>query len=81
MADIEGEWSVQFDGSAGSKGWGAGVVLTSPESHEIPLAFKLDFPCTNNEAEYEALLLGLISAQEVGARCLCIRGDSNLIIK
>ena len=57
MADIDGEWSVQFDGSAGSKGWGAGVVLTSPEGHEIPLAFKLDFPCTNNEAEYEALLL------------------------
>ena len=56
-------------------------MLTSPEGHEIPLAFKLDFPCTNNEAEYKALLLGLIFAQEVGARCLCIRGDSNFIIK
>ena len=56
-------------------------MLTSPEGHEIPLAFKLDFPYTNNEAEYEALLLRLIFAQEVGARCLCIRGDSNLIIK
>ena len=58
-----------------------GVMLTSPNGHEIPLAFKLDFICTNDEAEYEALLLRLISTQEVEAQYLCIRGDSNLIIK
>ena len=49
-----------------SKGWEARVVLTSLKGHEIPLAFKLDLPCTNNEVEYEALLLGLLSTQKVG---------------
>ena len=56
-------------------------MLTSPQGQEIPLAFKLDFHCTNNEAEYEALIIGLISTQNVGASRLCVRGDSNLIIK
>ena len=81
VVETDGEWHVQFDGSASVTGRGAGVVLTSPQGQEIPLAFKLDFHCTNNEAEYEALLIGLLSAQNVGASRLCIHGDSNLIIK
>ena len=81
MVNLNGEWQVQFDGSSSNTGQGDGVVLASPQGQEIPLAFKLDFHCTNNEAEYEALLLGLIFAQNVGALGLCIRGDSNLIIK
>ncbi|KAJ1396464.1 Ribonuclease H domain [Sesbania bispinosa] len=39
------------------------------------------FPCTNNEAEYEALILGLHMAEELGVKRLRIRGDSNLVIK
>ena len=81
MVEEKEEWLLQFDGSVGNQGWGAGIVLTSPEGRKIPLAFKLGFHCTNNEVEYEALLLGLISAQHVRASRVCIRGDSNLIIK
>ena len=60
-----------------------GLELNSLETSREPisLAFKLDFPCTNNQAEYEALILGLFTANSIGVNNLCIHGDSNLIIK
>ena len=44
------------------------------------MSFKLDFPCTNNMAEYEAYLMGLAVAREMGIKCLQVIGDSNLVI-
>ena len=46
------------------KGRGIGVVLTTPQGQMIPFARKLTFGCTNNEAEYEACILGLNVALE-----------------
>ncbi|XP_017974545.1 PREDICTED: uncharacterized protein LOC108661602 [Theobroma cacao] len=59
------------------------LELNSFESSREPisLAFKLDFPCTNNQAEYEALVLRLYATVTIGISNLCIHGDSNLIIK
>ena len=60
-----------------------GLELNSQKSSREPisLAFKLDFPCTNNQAEYEALILGLFTTSAIGVNNLCIHGDSNLIVK
>lgn len=44
-------------------------------------SFKLDFPCSNNEAEYEALLIGLKSTLLMGIQRLCVQRDSRLTIK
>ena len=38
---------------------GAGVVLLSPEGDVVECMIRLDFPTTNNEAEYEALVAGI----------------------
>ena len=46
----------------------------------IEYAIKMDFPTTNNEAEYEALIAGLGLANAVRAKNLKICGDSRLII-
>jgi len=35
------------------------VVLRTPEGDKIECMIRLDFPTTNNEAEYEALIVGL----------------------
>ena len=40
----------------------------------------MNFPCTNNIAEYEALLLGLILAHKHGIKCLHVIGDSELVV-
>ena len=48
-----------FDGSVAKVGAGAGVYIISPIHDFKALSYKLLFECTNNVAEYEALLLGL----------------------
>ena len=51
-------WTIHFDGSRQLEGSGAGVVLASPRG-KFCYGRRLMFPCTNNAAEYEALLHGL----------------------
>jgi len=55
-------WTLRFDGACNQNGNGAGVLLVSPPGKEFPHGFKLEFYCTNNVAEYEALILGLDNA-------------------
>ncbi|KAM5554611.1 hypothetical protein ABKV19_022821, partial [Rosa sericea] len=40
----------------------------------------LEFKCTNNQAEYEALIIGLEVLLELGVRDVQVRGDSLLVI-
>ena len=76
----EQEWSMYFDGSSTFKGGGIGVVLKLPRE-ENTFAHKLCFPCFNNEAKYEALLVELKAAKRLGAKKLKVFGDSELVIK
>jgi hypothetical protein len=54
-------WTVFCDGSSGTFGAGAVVVLVAPSKVRTCYAAKLDFSCTNNIAEYEALRWGFRS--------------------
>ena len=69
-----------FDGASNQYGYGIGVLLIAPDDSRIPLAFKLRFKVSNNEAEYEACIAGLEAALELGARRLDVIGDSNLVV-
>ena len=44
------------------------------------MSFKLNFPCTNNIAKYEAYLTGLAVAHEMGIKHLRVIGDLNLVV-
>jgi ribonuclease HI len=57
-----------FDGSYTLKGAGAGVVLISPEGDMLKYAIQIEFPATDNTAEYEGLVTGLRLATELGIR-------------
>ena len=77
----EGQWIMYFNGSAAKVGAGAGVYIISPIQGEFKaLSYKLTFECTNNVAEYEALLLGLHAFKYLGARRIRILGDSEMVI-
>lgn len=52
-------WKLCFDGSYTSHGSGAGILFITPQGDSIPKSFRIAFMCTNNMAEYEALLIGL----------------------
>ena len=44
------------------------------------LSYKLVFPCSDNEVEYEALILGLYAAEQRRISNLKVRGDSKLVV-
>ncbi|XP_058202819.1 uncharacterized protein LOC131317278 [Rhododendron vialii] len=80
MATTNDVWTLHFDGAANQSGFGIGVLLISPDESHIPLAFKLNFEVTNNQAEYEACIVGMEAALEIGVQKLQVIGDSNLVV-
>ena len=52
-------WKVYVDGTTNQKGSGVELVLISPKEITIEKSLRLGFSATNNEAEYEALLVGM----------------------
>jgi ribonuclease HI len=67
------------DGSWGTFGVGAAAVLVAPSKVRTCYAVKFDFSCTNNIAEYEALLLGLQKLKAMGIRRAVLKTDSQVI--
>ena len=55
------------------------MVLYSPEGDKIECMVLLDFPTTNNEAEYKALIAGLDLAKVARAENLVIYCDSQVV--
>ena len=72
-------WSIYTDGSSNRQAGGAGIVLLSPEGDAIECIVRLDFPATNNESEYEALIAGLDLAKAAGAVRVVIYCDFQVI--
>jgi ribonuclease HI len=72
-------WTIFCNGSWGNFGAGAATVLVAPSKVRTCYAIKLDFNCTNNIAEYEALLLGLRKLKAMGIRRAILKNDSQVI--
>lgn len=71
MVEEDSEWwNLAFDGSSVEGKGGGRLVLSTRKGKEVALFYKLDFPCTNNEEKYETFILGLLVAQELGAKCI-----------
>ncbi|PKI41673.1 hypothetical protein CRG98_037936 [Punica granatum] len=73
-------WKMYFDGAVNSTGSGIGAVLISPEGRHFSVAAKIDFPCTNNKAKYEACILDLQAVIDLKVKELQVFGDSMLTI-
>ena len=52
-------WEIYVNGASNQKGSGIGLVLISPENVIIEKSLRLDFSATNNEVEYEVLVIGM----------------------
>nr|KAJ0216727.1 hypothetical protein LSAT_V11C300147310 [Lactuca sativa] len=74
----DGSWTLYTDGASSREGSGAGLILTSPEGESVTYALHFDFHTSNNEAEYEALLVGLRLAKQMGAKAVTTLTDSRL---
>ena len=74
-------WTMYFDGAVNNRGAGIGVILISPKGETIPMAKRLEFEVTNNQAEYEACIFGLEALRSAGAGEIIVYGDSMLVVK
>ena len=68
------------DGSSAVGVGGVRVILLSPEQDVLKYGVQLQFPTTNNEAEYEAVLTRLRIAKALGVRNLKLNSDSKLMV-
>jgi ribonuclease HI len=75
----QSEWTIYCDGAWGFAGAGAAAIITSPSGIKMKYVARLEFQCTNNIAEYEAVLLGLRKAKSMGIQILVIKTDSQIV--
>ena len=73
-------WKVYVDGIANQRGSGVGLVIVSPKRIIIKKSLRLGFSATNNEAEHEALLVGMAMVQKMGGRVVEMFSDSRLVV-
>ena len=52
----------------------------SPEKVVIEKSLRLNFSATNNEAEYETLLVGMAMVQRMGGKSIKLFSNSRLVI-
>lgn len=72
-------WELYIDGSSNTKVSGAGVILEGPDGISLEQSIRLNFPTSNNQAEYEALIAGMKLAHEVRGSRLKTYSDSQLV--
>ena len=62
------EWKLYVDGSSTQYASGAGLLIISSAGVRMERAIRFEFTASNNEAEYEALLLGHKIAMKRGLK-------------
>ncbi|XP_057760093.1 uncharacterized protein LOC130980426 [Arachis stenosperma] len=76
---LSARWKLYVDGASNQTFGGAGIILESPTGVVYEQSIKFEFPVSNNQVEYEALLGGLVLDREVGATRLEICSDSQVV--
>ncbi len=74
-------WKLFFDGSKSNDAAGVGCILVSPKGEKTMLTCRLEFDCTNNTVEYEALVQGLYKAIRLNMKYLQVFGGLEIVIK
>ena len=73
-------WRVYVDGAANQRGSRVGLVVIYSDKIIIEKSLRLGFSTTNNEAEYEVLLVGMTMVQKIGEKTVEIFSDSRLVV-
>ncbi|XP_072088173.1 uncharacterized protein [Arachis hypogaea] len=72
-------WKFHMDGASNQTSGGAGIIMESPAGVVYEQSIRFEFPVSNNQAEYEALIGGLAPATEVRATRLEVCSDSQVV--
>jgi ribonuclease HI len=71
---------MKFYASCSNEGNGVSIILYSPVGKIHNFSYRLEFACTNNVTEVEALLLGIEHAYNLGCGHLIVFGDFELVL-
>ena len=74
-------WRLSVDRAANAQGSSAGLILTSSDGIDVEYALKFGFQASNNEAKYEAVIVGLNLAHSMVADQLEVCSDFQLVVK
>jgi ribonuclease HI len=82
---LEKVWTIHYDSTWCHVGAGTVAIITSPTSVKYRYAARLSFAlesdrCTNNIAEYEAVILGLRKLQALGVSTCIVKTDSKVVV-
>jgi hypothetical protein len=77
-------WTIHCDGAWCHAGAGAAAIIMSPTSVKHRYVARLSFAlesnrCTNNIAEYEAVILGLRKLRALGVTTCIVKTDSKVV--
>ncbi|XP_068486991.1 uncharacterized protein [Phaseolus vulgaris] len=73
------QWVLSVDESYNQQSSSVGIILEGPNGLLIKQVLRFAFKATNNQAEYEALVTGMLLAKELGARSLLVKSESLLV--
>lgn len=76
-----GVWKIYVDGASNERGGEDGAVIITSETIFIEFSYILAFNTTNNEAEYETLIHGLLDAKSLQLIEFILYTDSQLTAK
>ena len=68
------------DGSFNRSGGGVNVIRKGAKGIVMEHLLNFDFQTTNNQAKYEALIVGLNLVRDIGMKLLTTRSDLLLVI-
>ncbi|RDX98911.1 hypothetical protein CR513_18099, partial [Mucuna pruriens] len=78
-AKTSGGWLLSVDEASNQVGSGVGVILEGSNGVLIEQSLHFEFKANNNQAEYEALLVGMRLASELEAKVLTAKSNSKLM--
>ena len=73
-------WILNVDGASRQTRPGVGLQLKALTGERIEQAIRLDFPASNNETEYEAILARIDLTTSISSEKIIIRSDSQLVV-
>lgn len=73
-------WTLHVDGEVNARRAGVLIELIHPEGHHLQSSIHSTFKATHDDAEYEALVIGLKLVLEIKVENLNVFSDSILVV-
>lgn len=73
-------WSIHVDGSFNSKGSGASLIIENCDKIFVEVSLAFSFATSNNQAEYEVCIAGLLLAKDFNVSQVKIITNSLLVV-